>query len=79
MITTADPDKEPDKLKQQWQTVFYITAGAFAPFHLAPCTLPFYLNSSQSFGRALRPLGANCAAAKPGLPPSPGIAQLVVC
>ena len=30
MITTADPDTEPEKLKQQWQTVFYITAAVYA-------------------------------------------------
>ena len=30
MITTADPDTEPEKLKQQWQTVFYISAAVYA-------------------------------------------------
>ena len=31
MITTADPEKEPEKLKEQWQTVFLITAVMYRP------------------------------------------------
>lgn len=30
LLTTADPKTEPQKLKHQWQTVFYIAGAVYA-------------------------------------------------